>query len=271
MRKGIEFMTRLKAIIVGMTLTGMTPGAALADFESGQTAYAAGHHREAFLEWEVDADRGNPVAQFFIGNMYASGEGVDQDLEIANSYYEKAAQQGHVESAIKLATNYRLGQGFDDVNHHKATKWLYMAAEAGHPIARFDLGEMFLYGDKRNQLYPAPYHASQWFHMASLDGIVLARFKLAQLYFTGTGVDRDDVQGMVWLTLANNIATGVEPENRWSKMAMPLDRLIPDDEDERDLRQFIQDTWKEKKILLSKDVVAAADDIVTRWGAEKLR
>lgn len=244
---------------------------AQADFGSGQTAYAAGHHREAFLEWEVDANRGNPVAQYLIGNMYASGEGVAQDLEIANSFYEKAAEQGHVESAVKLATNYRLGQGLDDIDLRGATKWLYMAAEAGHPIARFDLGEIFLYGDKKNGLAPAPYHASQWFHLASLDGVALARFKLAQLYFAGEGVDQDDVQGMVWLSLAYKIASGVEPENDWSKLAMPLDRLISDDDKNRNFRQFVIETYQEKRAVLPTDSITRADSIVVSGAPEKIR
>lgn len=264
-------MTYLKALLLGLLLTGLTAGVSRADFESGQTAYAAGRHREAFLEWEADASRGNAVAQFFIGNMYAAGEGVDADLEIANTWYEKSALQGHVESAVRLATNYRLGQGVEAVNYHIATKWLYMAAEAGHPIARFDLGEIFLYGDPRHQLQPAPYHASQWYHMASLDGIALARFKLAQLYFAGEGVDKDDVKGMVWLTLANNIATDVEVENKWSKMAMPLEQLIPDDEDERDFRTLISDTWKEKSLLVSAEDMAAVQDILISGAPEKIR
>lgn len=260
-----------KLTIFVITLPFIASVASWADFESGQKAYAADNHREAFLEWEVDANRGNPVAQFLIGNMYASGEGIDQDLEIANSWYEKSAEQGHVESAVRLATNYRLGQGFDEVDHHKATKWLYMAAEAGHPIARFDLGEMFLYGDVENKLYPAPYHASQWFHLASLDGIALARFKLAQLYFAGEGVDQDDVKGMVWLSLANMIAVGAEPENKWSRMAMALDRVVPDDEKKRNLGQFINDAWQAKKITLSSDVITAADNIITSGAPEKIR
>lgn len=264
-------MTYLKAALLGLLLTGTSAGVSHADFESGQTAYAAGRHREAFLEWEVDANRGNTVAQFFIGNMYAAGEGVDADLEIANTWYEKSASQGHVESAVRLATNYRLGQGVDAVDYHIATKWLYMAAEAGHPIARFDLGEIFLYGDAEHQLQPAPYHASQWYHMASLDGIALARFKLAQLYFSGEGVDKDDVKGMVWLSLANNIATGTEPENKWSKTAMPLAQLVPDDVDERDFRTLINDTWKQKNILLSTGDIAAAQDILTSGAPEKIR
>lgn len=264
-------MTICKAFIFGLLISVLSTGAVHADFESGQKAYADGRHREAFLEWEVDAIRGNPVAQYFIGNMYAAGEGVDADLEIANTWYEKSAMQGHVESAVRLATNYRLGQGFDDIDYHQATKWLYMAAESGHPIARFDLGEIFLYGDLKHKLQPAVYHASQWYHLASLDGIALARFKLAQLYFSGEGVDKDDIQGMVWLTLANNIAKGIETENKWSRMAMPLEQLIPEDEDERDFRALINDTWNEKSELLSPDDLVAAQDILTSGAPEKIR
>lgn len=264
-------MTHLRLVLFIVILPCLISGAAHSDFESGQKAYANGQHREAFLEWEIDANRGNPVAQFFIANMYAAGEGVDQDFEVANGWYEKSAEQGHVESAVRLATNYRLGQGFDEINHHKATKWLYMAAEAGHPIARFDLGEMFLYGDSKNQLYPAPYHASQWFHLASLDGIALARFKLSQLYFAGEGVDQDDVKGMVWLSLANNIATGKEPENKWSRMAMALERMVPGDEKERNLAQFIKDTWAAKRLVLPSESVAEAEAIVTSGAPEKIR
>lgn len=264
-------MTYLKSLLIGLMLTSLCVGPSHADFESGQAAYAAGRHREAFLEWEVDATRGNPVAQFFIGNMYAAGEGVDADLEIANTWYEKSAAQGHVESAVRLATNYRLGQGVEAIDYRVATRWLYMAAEAGHPIARFDLGEIFLYGDPGHQLQPAPYHASQWYHMASLDGIALARFKLAQLYFGGEGVDKDDVKGMVWLSLANNIATGVEAENKWSRMALPLDQLVPDDEDGRDFRALIKATWLEKNVLVSPADTTAAQDILTSGAPEKIR
>lgn len=265
-------MAKRLALLTGlMALSISAP--ALADFKTGQEAYARGDHREAFLEWETDADNGNPIAQFLIGNMYSAGEGVDQDFEVANSYYRKAAEQGHVESAMQLASNLRLGQG-EPVNYHEAAKWLYMAAEAGHPMARFDLGEMFLYGDKKKMFQPEPYHASQWFQLAGFDGIALAQFKLAQQYFDGKGIDKDDVKGYAWLTKANRIATGLDKENKWSKLAMPLDRIIPaEDEDEEDktFAQLIQEAYAEKTLMLSEEVRHEAEDILTSGKEEKLR
>ena len=54
-------------------------------------------------------------------------------------------------------------------------------------------------------------------------------------------------------------------------MAMPLEQLIPDDEDERDFQTLINDTWKEKNILLSAEDIAAAQDILTSGAPEKIR
>jgi TPR repeat protein len=264
-------LTRIvRVALFGSVLSCLSFGVAKADFDSGQKAYEAGRHREAFLEWEADAVRGNPIAQFLIGNMFASGEGTDLDLKKANDYYLKAAGQGHVQSAVQLATNIRLGQGAER-NYQEAAKWLYMAAEAGHPIARFDLGEMFLYGDRMNNFVPEPYHAHQWFQLAGFDGIVLAQFKLAQLYFDGKGVDRDDARGFVWLTKANRVAEGKDPENKWSVLAMPLARLVPDDDEERTFRQIIKDTYALKRLELSPEDLQAAQDILASGSTVKIR
>lgn len=262
-----------KGLLISAMIALGTSLPAYADFQTGQKAYQDGKFREAFLEWEKDADNGNPIAQFLIGNMYATGEGVDQDLEVANAYYRKAAEQGHVQSAMQLATNLRLGQG-EPINYKEAAKWLYMAAEAGHPMARFDLGEMFLYGDKKNQFYPEPYHASQWFLLASFDGIALAQFKLSQMYFEGKGIDKDEVKGFVWLTRANAIATGKAEENKWSKEAMPMDRIIPaEDEDEEDktFAQIIEEAYAKQATELPADVRREAEEIIANNEEEKLR
>lgn len=264
-------MKRLSVLPLAVLM--MTASPALADFQVGQKAYEEGKFREAFLEWEADADAGNPIAQFLIGNMYASGEGVDKDFEKANVYYEKAAEQGHVQSALQLATNLRLGQGHE-IDYHAALKWLYMAAEAGHPMARFDLGEMFLYGDKRNQFQPEPYHASQWFQLAGHDGIALAQFKLAQLYFAGKGIDQDDVKGYAWLTKAHRIASGVEPENKWSVEAMPLSRVIPatkKGEEDKTFGQIIEEFYAKQTEELPGHVRYEAEKILSSGAEEKLR
>jgi len=44
----------------------------------------------------------NAEANFLMGQLYEGGLSVDQNHELAYSYYEKAAKNGHVKSLTKL-------------------------------------------------------------------------------------------------------------------------------------------------------------------------
>ncbi|MGD8498767.1 MAG: SEL1-like repeat protein [Chromatiales bacterium] len=48
------------------------------------------------------AEQGNPVAQFKLGEMYEQGLAVDRDLDVAKSWYQKAAAQGHEPAQQRL-------------------------------------------------------------------------------------------------------------------------------------------------------------------------
>ena len=41
------------------------------------------------------AEQNLPVAQYSVGNMYSTGEGVEQDLQKAAEWWAKAANQGY--------------------------------------------------------------------------------------------------------------------------------------------------------------------------------
>ena len=49
---------------------------------------------EAVKWWTLAAQQGHAKAQFFLGVMYAKGEGVKKDEAEAVKWYTKAAQQG---------------------------------------------------------------------------------------------------------------------------------------------------------------------------------
>ncbi len=42
-----------------------------------------------------DAERGDPDAQYLLGNLYATGRGVSKDYSQTVRWYRKAADQGH--------------------------------------------------------------------------------------------------------------------------------------------------------------------------------
>ena len=58
-----------------------------------------GNQQKAFMLYQQVAKMGNPTGQFNLGWMYQEGIGVSQDLELAEYWYQKSANQGY-DSAI---------------------------------------------------------------------------------------------------------------------------------------------------------------------------
>ncbi len=73
-------------------------------FEDGVAAYQRGDYRKA-------AEQGHAEAQFKLGAMYFSGDGVPQDDAGAVKWYRMAAEQGHAEAQADLAYMYENGLG----------------------------------------------------------------------------------------------------------------------------------------------------------------
>jgi len=94
--------------------------------------------------------------------MYASGQGVPQDLAEAAKWYRKAATQGAPEAAYNLGVMYAEGQGVAQ-DLLEAFRLYRLAAEQGHADAQFNLGGM---------------------------------------YATGRGASRDDVEAYKWIAMA---------------------------------------------------------------------
>lgn len=59
----------------------------------------------AIRYYQMAADQNNADALFALGNCYAKGQGVVLDLEIAHSYYQRAAEQGHQGAMKKMQAN----------------------------------------------------------------------------------------------------------------------------------------------------------------------
>lgn len=58
--------------------------------------YATAHH------WALRAAQESGVASYLLGQMYGTGNGVEQNKEEANKWYTKAAEQGHAEAKAAL-------------------------------------------------------------------------------------------------------------------------------------------------------------------------
>lgn len=71
-------MVRWVVCVIGLlgVLAAGEPAAARADWDSAAAAYDRGDDATAFAEWQRLAERGDAAAQYMLGFMQASGQGV---------------------------------------------------------------------------------------------------------------------------------------------------------------------------------------------------
>ena len=93
----------------------------------------------------VAAESGEVKAQAALAERYATGRGVEINLEQAVQWYQRAAEQGDAESQYRLALLYDYGAGVS-ADPAQAAAWLRKAAEQGHVKAQRQMGAMYDYG-----------------------------------------------------------------------------------------------------------------------------
>ncbi|MEA3001231.1 MAG: uncharacterized protein QOH81_19 [Sphingomonadales bacterium] len=130
----------------------LTASAAQADVKTGVDAWQRGDFAAAVAEWRPLADRGDSDAQYNLGQAYKMGRGVPADLRIAQTWYEKAAQQGHPQAAANLGLIL-----FQNGDKQRAIPWLKMAADADDPRAEYVLGTALFNGDVAGKDWPRAY------------------------------------------------------------------------------------------------------------------
>lgn len=168
-------------------------------FMEGETAYRKGDFETALKKFSVWAEQGDEEAQFNLGQMYQSGQGVVQNYKKAVSWFRKAAEQEYENAQFSLALKYGEGKGVTK-NYKEAARWYRKAAVRGHAGAQYNLGQLFLRGDGVVKDYK---EAAKWYRKAANQRIVQAQNNLGVLYMQGLGVSRDFVQAHFWFNIAD--------------------------------------------------------------------
>jgi TPR repeat protein len=92
-----------------------------------KAALDAGDYATAVKLLQPLASQGDVAAEFNLGVMYGSGQGVAKDEAAAATWFEKAARGGNPLAALNVGIMYRNGQGVAaDLPH--AYMWLDVAA-----------------------------------------------------------------------------------------------------------------------------------------------
>ena len=135
-------------------------------FEDGMVAFKAREYQTALKLWSPLAEQGNVAAQINVGDMYAKGLGVTQDVDRALSLYNKAVTQGSTDAEYKLGELYTRGRGIPR-DYEQAIKWHRKAAERGHVEAQYSLGVRYFEGEGVPTDYVTAY---AWMDVAAKQG-----------------------------------------------------------------------------------------------------
>ncbi len=144
------------------------------------------------------ADAGDPMAIYYLGDMYRLGYAVDPDVVHAADLYTQAAEAGVPEAQDTLALMYLRGMGVEQ-DATQAVYWLQQAADQAYGPAEVALGLRYLNGEGVDKDVDV---ALQWFHTAADQGLPEAQYQLGLMYATGNGVEQDYAQAVAWTQLA---------------------------------------------------------------------
>lgn len=159
----------------------------------GLNAHRQERYRAAFRHFSAAARAGDPEAQYRLGLLYSSGEGVIRHPPDAVLWYRRAAEQGHLEAQFQLSLAYLHGQLGASAN------W-YQAAEAHDPLFAQWNREMWFPGGISLQ---CDYQeALRWSRLAAEQGLADAQANLGSLYLRGLGCECDYDEARRWYELA---------------------------------------------------------------------
>ena len=150
------------ALITALFMTMSPLPVAAQTFNEAVAAYERGDFATALRGFQIHAEQGAAAAQFALGLMYSTGEGVPE-------------------------------------NDAEAARWFRVAAEQGVALAQSWLGSMYANGEGVPE---SAAEAARWFHLAAKQGVVEAQGNLGVMYAKGEGVPENAVNAYAWFSIA---------------------------------------------------------------------
>lgn len=162
-----------KHLVIAATIALLSAPVSAQSVKAGIEAWQKADYSAAVAIWRPLASRGDPDAEFNLGQAYRLGRGVSLDLGTAKMWFEKAAGAGHLDSETTLGLLL-----FQNGDQAEGLKWLRRAAEQGEPRAQLVYGTALYNGDGVPQDHLLGY---AYVSRAASQGLAPARDTLNQL------------------------------------------------------------------------------------------
>jgi TPR repeat protein len=145
------------------------------------------------------AQAGDPLAQWSLGKIYATGQGaIEKNKSEAIAWYRKSAQAGFAAAQAALAMLLSTGQnGLSDSK--EAIFWWSKSAAQGDLESQYNLALMY----EKGELVACDYALSAyWLEKAARQGLATAQIRLGLAHATGRLGTPDYVEAFAWFSLA---------------------------------------------------------------------
>lgn len=162
-----------RLLMAAALLAGTSAPLSAQSVMAGIKAWQHSDYNGAVRIWRPLADKGDPDAQFNLGQAYRVGRGVPIDLSAAQKWLQRAALQGHVDAQTTLGLLL-----FENGNRAMGTYWLKAAAAKNDPRAMLVYGAVLFNGDgvKRDAIRGYAYVSR-----AAAAGLATAKDTLAEM------------------------------------------------------------------------------------------
>ena len=150
-------------------------------------------NEEIVTAYRNAAEMRQPEAQCFLGDWCYHGEmGLPVDMNEANKWWRKAAEQGESYAQYKVGLGYDFGRGVDK-DKKEAVKWYKRSASKGYVTAIYQLGSCYYHGNgiKKNKK-----EALKYFRIAAKYDFADAVCMIGDYYYYGDIVDEDEEEAI---------------------------------------------------------------------------
>ena len=162
-----------KYLVAAALLAALSAQLPAQSVKAGIEAWQRSDYTGAVAIWRPLAEKGDADAAFNLAQAYRLGRGVPTNLAAAKTWFERAANQGHVDAQTTLGLLL-----FQNNDQAAGLKWLKQAAEQGEPRALLVYGTALVNGDGVTQ---NPVLGYAYVSRSAAQGLEPAKETLAQL------------------------------------------------------------------------------------------
>lgn len=96
-----------------------------------KTLFDQGKYEKSLAQWSRLANKGDALAQNYVGIQYYLGLGTQRNFKQAKEWFEKSAKQGVADAQYNLGAMYENGE-YVEKDYTNAAMWYSLAIEQGN-------------------------------------------------------------------------------------------------------------------------------------------